>query len=211
MRQTAIEFEVDGQKVDGVMCGPNEQAGRGPAAVVCHPHPLFGGSMDSPVVMAVCYELAHLGIASLRFNFRRPVEGSPAVGDGAARDVATALSVVRQWDQVDPKKCCIAGYSFGAAAILRAWGELANAKAIALIAPPLNALRSSRIGDDRRPRQIVVGERDRLVNADQLVEAVASMKRRPELTRIEGADHLLGGHESKVGRTVAEFLSNSLA
>ena len=167
--------------------------------------------MDSPVVLAVCYELAHMGVASLRFNFRRPDDGSPAVGDGAVHDVATALSVVRQWDQVDQKKCGIAGYSFGAAAILRAWSELEEAKAIALISPPLNALRSSRIGEDRRPRQVVVGDRDRLVNADQLAGAVESMKRRRVLARIEGADHLLAGHESKVGRTVAEFLSRSLA
>jgi alpha/beta superfamily hydrolase len=211
LRQTAIEFEVDGQQVDGVMCGPAVQTGRAPGVVVCHPHPLFGGSMDSSVVLAVCYELAHLGVASLRFNFRRPADGSPAVGDGAVRDVANALSVIRRWDQVNPRRCGVAGYSFGAAAILRAWGELKDARAVALIAPPLNALRSSPIGEDKRPRQVVVGERDRLVNADQLSEAIESMRRRPALTRIEGADHLLAGHESKVGRTVADFLARSLA
>ncbi|MBI2964990.1 MAG: hypothetical protein HYY34_02170 [Chloroflexi bacterium] len=210
MRQTAIEFEVDGEKVDGVMAGPVEQTRRMPAAVVCHPHPVFGGTMNSPVVIAVCYELAQMGVATLRFNFRRPKDGSPAVGEGAVRDVATAFWVIRQWDHVDPERCAITGYSFGAAAVLKAWAHLDNAKAVSLISPPLNALRESRLGDDHRARQIVVGDDDKLVRAGEMTGIVEAMRQPPALVRIAGGDHFLAGHEKEVGQTVAKFLANSL-
>lgn len=210
MRQTAIEFEVEGQPVNGVMAGPIESPGRLPAVVVCHPHPLFGGSMDSPVVIAVCYELARLGVATLRFNFRRATDGSPAVGEGAIRDVATALWVIQQWDHVNPRKCGVAGYSFGAAAVLKAWTHLDGARAISLISPPLNALRESKLGDDRRARQIVVGDGDKLVRVAELKGALGAMKRPPGLVEVAGADHSLAGREREVGRKVAEFLAGSL-
>lgn len=193
------------------MAGPVEQSARMPAVVVCHPHPLFGGSMDSPVVVAVCYELARMGIATLRFNFRRPKDGSPAVGEGAVHDVATAFWVIRQWDHVDPKKCGIAGHSFGAAAVLKAWAHLDDARAMSLIAPPLNALRGSALGDDRRARQIVVGVADKLVRAGELAGMVGEMKRPPDLVQIGGADHFMSGRESEAGRAVAAFLARSLS
>lgn len=211
MRQTAIEFEVDGETVNGIMAGPVEQPARMPAAVVCHPHPLFGGSMDSPVVVAVCYELARLGIATLRFNFRRPKDGSPAVGEGAVHDVATAFSVIRQWDHVDPKKCGIAGYSFGAAVVLKAWPHLDDARAVSLIAPPLNTLRGSLLGDDRRARQIVVGDSDKLVRAEEVAGMVDTMRRPPDLVQIGGGDHSLTGRELEAGQAVASFLARSLS
>lgn len=211
MRQTAIEFEVDGEKVSGVMAGPVQQSVRVPATVVCHPHPLFGGSMESPVVLAMCRELARLGIASMRFNFRPPKDETAAVGEGTVHDVATAFWVIRQWEHVDPGKCGVAGYSFGAAAILKAWHHLDDSRAVSLVAPPLNALRTSPLGDDRRPRQVVIGERDRLVRADELADAVGAMTQPPDLVRIAGADHFLGGHEAEAGSAVARFLSKALS
>lgn len=211
MRQTAIEFEVDGEPVDGVMAGPVEQTLRMPAAVVCHPHPVFGGTMNSPVVIAVCSELAQMGVATLRFNFRRPKDGSPAVGEGAVKDVATAFWVIRQWDHVDPDRCAIAGYSFGAAAVLKAWEHLGEARAVSLIAPPLNALRESRLGEDRRARQIVVGDSDKLVRAGEMTGVVEAMRQPPSLVQIAGGDHFLAGHETEVGKAVASFFIESLS
>lgn len=210
MRQSAIEFEVDGETVNGIMAGPVSPNGKVPAVVVCHPHPLFGGTMESPVVYSICHHLAEAGIASLRFNFRRPKDGSPSVGNGAVRDVATAFWVVQQWDHVKPKKCGVAGYSFGAAAILKALQHLEEARALALIAPPMNALTGSPIGDEKRPRQVVAGEADKLVRIDELKSALLAMKRPPEIVAVPGADHFLAGHERQVGETVAQFMAQNL-
>jgi len=210
LRQSAIEFEVDGEAVKGIMAGPVKPAGKIPAVVVCHPHPLFGGTMDSPVVYAICHHLAESGIASLRFNFRRPGDGSPAVGDGAARDVATAFWVIQQWDHVNSKKCGAAGYSFGAAAILKSLDYLDAARALALVAPPINALKGSSIASDKRARQVIAGESDKLVRIDELKSTLAAMSRPPEIVGIPGADHFLAGHEGRVGDLVAQFMVRAL-
>jgi alpha/beta superfamily hydrolase len=94
--------------------------------------------------------------------------------------------------------------------VLKAWPHLGGARAVSLIAPPLNAVRGSSLGDDQRARQIVVGDGDKLVRPDELAEMVGTMKRRPELVRVCGADHFLAGHEREIGKAVAGFLARSL-
>ena len=66
---TAVSFEVDGDQVDGVIGQPSPGEVPYPAVVVCHPHPLFGGDMNSSVVVAICRALAEREIASLRIQF----------------------------------------------------------------------------------------------------------------------------------------------
>ncbi|MBI4218685.1 MAG: hypothetical protein HY682_00980 [Chloroflexi bacterium] len=211
LRQSAIEFEVDGEPVSGIMAGPVAPAKRIPGVVLCHPHPLFGGSMESPVVFAICRELAELGIASLRFNFRRPKDGSAAVTESAIHDLVTAFEIIREWDHVNPKKCGLTGHSFGAAAILKSWRFLDDARAISLVAPPLNAMRDTAIGDDRRRRQIVIGQADKLVHVSDVRDSVAVMKRPTELVEIPEADHFFWHREPEVARTVAQFFKETLA
>ena len=210
MRQTRIEFPVDGESIDGVMCGPNDMGLRSPAVVVCHPHPLFGGSMDSPVVFAICAALADRGVASMRFNFRRTTGDAPGMAAHAARDTAAAFEVIRQWDFVDGRRCAVAGYSFGATAILRGLADLKAARALALIAPPMSALDDSEIARDTRPKLFIVGDSDRLVAAEALRASVTGMAEPVEIEILEGADHSLAGHAEAVGERAAKFLARVL-
>lgn len=210
MRQTRIEFPVDGEPIDGVMCGPNDMGLLNPAVVVCHPHPLFGGSMDSPAVFAICAALAERGVASMRFNFRRTTGDAPGIAAQAARDTAAAFEVIRQWEFVDGRRCALAGYSFGATAILRGLADLRAARALALIAPPMSALDDSEIARDTRPKLFIVGDSDRLVDAESLRAAAAGMTEPVEIEILEGAGHTLAGDTEMVGERVAEFLARVL-
>jgi len=226
VKQSAVEFTSDGESVDGILASPagvpaahhrlpSTGARRRPfpAVVVCHPHPLMGGNMESSVVVAVCRALAGLGIASLRFNFRGlpgPEPDPEELAAGAARDVAAAFSLMRRWRDARPNRCAVAGYSFGAAAVARAVESLDAARAFALIAPPLSALTDSALLTDTRPKLLTVGKDDRLVPAGELEALARRMAGPVSFERIEGADHFFGPHTERVARLVASFLASAL-
>ena len=69
MRQSAVSFEANGLKFEGILSTPDDLTGNIPGVVVCHPHPLFGGNMHNNVVSAVTYHLSTVGFASVKFNF----------------------------------------------------------------------------------------------------------------------------------------------
>ncbi len=211
MRQTRIEFHVGGDSVEGVMCGPVAMRPPMPAVVVCHPHPVFGGSMDSPLVFRLCEKLAEHGIASMRFNFRRTAGDPQSMAESAARDAAVAFDVIRQWDFVNSRRCAIAGYSFGAAAILRALPDLSAARGIALIAPPPASLREARIGDVSTPLYFVVGDRDKIADPAELQSQIDTMTGPVRLDVLDGADHALTGHIDEAADRAARFLADALA
>src|SRR5438445_631443 len=89
-------------------------ASPGGGIVICHPHPLYGGDMDNPVVVRVQEVCAELGLATLRFNFRSVggSTGSHANGVGEQDDAVAALHVLAK--TVGDRPLAIAGYSFGA-------------------------------------------------------------------------------------------------
>ena len=210
MRQSAVEFEVDGDKLDGVLSSPLDTRPPFPGAVVCHGHPLFGGSMDSLLTYAICEALAENGIAALRFNFRPFEQGATEEGGTACRDVAAGLDLLRNWPDVRRGRYGLIGYSAGAAAILRGLGGLKRAKAFSLISPPLSAVSSTRIGNDKRQRQFVIGADDRIVDPAKLEAAIGAMKRPPELRIISGADHTIRGKERQVAAAVGVFMGMQL-
>ncbi len=181
-----------------------------PGAVVCHGHPLFGGSMDSPLTYAICEALAENGVATLRFNFRPFGQGATEEGGAACQDVAAGLNLLRNWHDVRRNRYGLVGYSAGAAAILRGLGGLKRARAISLISPPLSALKATRIGDDKRPRQFVIGADDRIVDPVKLQESVEAMRKPVDLQVIPGAGHTFGGNEREVAAAVGIFMGMRL-
>ena len=154
--------------MDGVLSTPLDARPPFPGAVVCHGHPLFGGSMDSLLTYAICEALAENGIATLRFNFRPFGQGATEEGGTACQDVAAGLNLLRNWHDVRRNRYGMVGYSAGAAAILRGLGQLKRARALSFISPPLSALETTGIGRDKRPRQFVIGAADRIVDPAKL-------------------------------------------
>ena len=112
-------------------------ASPGGGIVVCHPHPLYGGDMDNPVVVRVQEVCAELGLATLRFNFRSVggSTGSHANGVGEQDDAVAALDVLAK--TVGDRPLAIAGYSFGARVAALVAGRDTLVSGVALIAPPL--------------------------------------------------------------------------
>ena len=210
MRQTRIEFPVGNTSVEGVMCGPVSMNLRAPAAVVCHPHPLLGGNMDSEVVFEICKALASRGVASLRFNFRRNSRNRSMLVRDAAHDTICAFNVLRALDFVDRERCALAGYSFGASAALRALSNLESAKAIATIAPPVSELDYLSVCRDMRPKIVIFGDADKLVDANALRIAVERMPGPTKTILLEGANHAFIGYAETAADHIAEFLTKVL-
>ena len=212
VRQTAIQFASDKLALEGVLSVPDGLSVPLPAMVVCHPHPLLGGDMENPVVMAICRGASERGIATLRFNFRGAggSEGEFSKGEEEPRDVAAALDVLRRWPGIDRKQLALAGYSFGASMVLGGLKRYKAAGSLVLVAPPLSALRDSPILKDSRPKLFVVGRDDRLVPPAELQRELDGIRGEVRFSEIVGADHILGGHEGAVAERVVEFLSETL-
>ena len=212
MRQTSISFKSKGLTLEGVLTVPQGQTGPFPAAVLCHPHPLFGGTMDNNVIAAVVEALDGVGIATLRFNFRGvpPSEGKFDDGKGEQQDIQAALDILKRWPDIDGKRLALVGYSFGAQVILRGLGRYGAARALALISPPLPVFDDSPIAKSSKAKLFLIGSSDRLIGPEQLRERVAALPPPTEFREIPEADHSWRGHEPEAAQHVAEFMAAAL-
>jgi alpha/beta superfamily hydrolase len=174
-------------------------------AVLCHPHPQFGGSMRSVVIGALFEHLPALGISCLRFNFRG-VEGSAGEhGAGADEplDVAAALDVLSA--ELHPAvPLSLVGWSFGAdMALSVADTRLAGWVAIA---PPLRYSTSiTVVASDPRPKLLVLAEHDEF-RAPAEIEAETLDWSNTERVVVNGASHFFIGRTEQVVDLTAAFL-----
>lgn len=205
--ERSIRFPCGANSLEGVLTVPQASV-RSPGAVVCHPHPLHGGSMDNNVVHGLAEALASEGVAVLRFNFRG-VGGSSGThggGDPEQEDVKAALAALANEDGVDPDRLAVCGYSFGAWVGLRAGYGDPRARALAAVAPPLAAYSLDFPADCQKPKLAVAGGEDPFCTPSAFeawFENLPDPKRRVVL---EGADHFFWGREREVGKAVAGFV-----
>ena len=170
MRQSAIDFRSKRLTLEGIMSWPTDSGSLMPAIAVCHPHPMLGGDMNSPIVTAICRAASDEGFMTLRFNFRGvgDSDGEFSNGKDEHNDVKAALNVLSRWPGVDRKRVGVVGYSAGASIILDGMRHIKRASAIALIAPTLAALRNRRFTKDKRPRLVIAGSEDRVAPSLQI-------------------------------------------
>jgi alpha/beta superfamily hydrolase len=202
-----ITFTSEGLTLEGILHQP--VSAPFPAAVVCHPHPLYGGDMNNNVVVAVCQALADAGIAALRFNFRGVGRSEGKYGDGVGEraDAAAALTYLRQLAQVEQHKVGIIGYSFGATVALIAADERVPAAA-AISTPAFDqGLPDLAI---RCPTLFISGERDEIAPAASLSTLAHTIGPECQVVVIRGADHFWWGYEEELAGVVAQFFRQRL-
>ena len=179
------------------------------AALVCHPHPMFGGAMHNKVVFAAMKALNRFGFPVLRFNFRGAglSEGEHDQGRGEIEDVRAAL------DWLDAEfhlPIIFAGYSIGAYVGLRACCPHPRVPAlIALGTPALVEERLYNFGflaQCRKPKLFISGTQDQYAPTEQLqllVDAAADPK---QLVLVEGADHFFEGKLDQVRAAIESWV-----
>jgi alpha/beta superfamily hydrolase len=195
---------TEGITLEGRLAMPE---GATAGVALCHPHPLYGGDMDNPVIVRAAEVCQAAGLATLRFNFRGvgTSTGAHDEGRGEQDDLRTALADL---GAVLPAGASIAaaGYSFGAtiAARVAATAPLAG---VALIAPPLAIRGLADLGDLARfsgPLLVVAGTADQYCPPEALARLGQTLPKATVLT-VDGADHFFFGKLYPLGEIVGAW------
>ncbi len=194
---------ADGLALEGVFV-PGEDADA-PGAVIAPPHPLYGGSMDSPVLEEVAWALRRAGCASLRFNWRG-VGASGGATSGEARDAdADYAAALEHLEETVSGPLIGAGYSFGAATAVRVAAPHSRVRRLLLVAPPPALLDTATLEDFGGPVLILTGTHDEFAPPTAL-DALVSGRPRHQLHVIADADHFFGVGLAEIGRSVSAWL-----
>jgi len=177
-----------------------------PGAVIAAPHPLYGGSMDSPVVNELAHACDRAGIASLRFNWRG-VGASAGAPSGEAADAdADYRASLEQIAETVPGPLVACGYSFGAASAVRcAAGEPRVTRRV-LVAPPPALLDSVALAEFAGRTLVLAAEHDTIAPPDGL-EALVDGHDRIELAIVPEADHFFAAGLAAIGQHAHRFLA----
>lgn len=163
------------------------------AVVICHPHPLFGGTMRNKVVYWIARAFEDMGHPVLRFNFRGvdQSEGAWDAGDGESDDAAAALDWIAEKHPDVP--LWLAGFSFGCYAGLKAAVNDERVERMFAVAPAVNLWDFSFMRTESRPLMVIHGSADELVPHD-MVSAWVELLDSVEYHEIEGAGHFFPDH-----------------
>lgn len=179
------------------------------AALVCHPHPLFGGTMHNKVVYHATKALNGFGLPVLRFNFRGAglSEGQHDEGRGEVDDVRAALN----WLEAEFHLPVIfAGFSFGAGVGLRAACPDPHVVALASLGTPLQGPDPSWdyafLRDCAKPKLFVSGARDQYGPRRELEALVASVPKPKKLVLIEAGDHFFAGRLAEMRHAIEDWI-----
>lgn len=179
-------------------------------ALVCHPHPLYGGTVHNKVVYRAMKALNGFGFPVLRFNFRGAglSEGEHDRGRGEVDDVHAALNWL---DSELHLPIIFCGFSFGAATGLRA--ACPDRRVVGLISLGTPVAAEGRVytyqflHDCTRPKLFVSGSLDQFSPQEKLREVVAAAHEPKELVLVEGADHFFEGHLPRMQRAIHDWVS----
>lgn len=211
MKPLHVIFPCGGIKLEGLYYGV-ETSATVPGVVVCHPHPLYGGSMHNNVTYAVADALVKSGIAALLFNFRGVGRsgGRHGGGDAEQQDILAALDWLKGHPGVDKERLGLAGYSFGAGVALPVACQDELVKAMALISPYFESPPAALLKDCLKPKLIMGGSSDDMVTPSD-VRLYGRESAEPKICEIiTGADHFWGGYEGQMADKVAVFFHSSL-
>lgn len=198
-----VSIEGPAGSIEAIAQEPRLAGGR--YAIVCHPHPLFGGTMENKVVTTLARALLETGTPVLRFNFRG-VGRSSGVFDGGNGETADA-DAAASWGAArwPGRRLVIAGFSFGAYVALRL-AQQRPAAALVTIAPPLQRFDFSQIKAPTCPWLVVQGDADDVVDSQSVIDWVGGLEPRPQLLVMPGAGHFFHGRLLELRDAVIDAL-----
>lgn len=168
-------------------------ADRGFCAVVCHPHPLHGGTMDNKVVTTLARAYRELGVPVVRFNFRGVGESAGSHGDGVGEveDLAAVVAWLRA--HTAASKVLLAGFSFGSGVVSNGCLAIANVAHAVFVAPPVGRYNFSAAMNFPCPLCVVMGDQDELVDAQAVYRWAQGLNPAPDVIAMPEAGHFFHG------------------
>lgn len=178
-------------------------------AVVCHPHPLGGGTLHNKVVFRAARGLESANVATLRFNFRGvgTSGGKHDEGQGELDDVNAAIEWARR--KHPGKKLIVGGFSFGGWVATRAACELPEVDAVFLIGTPVNKYDFGYLRHCEKPMLFLHGTQDEHGDVHK-VEKLVQTVRNAESVIVTGADHFFTKQIEAVEETMRSWAEELL-
>jgi alpha/beta superfamily hydrolase len=199
-----ITFESGPCRLEGYW-----QAGtQGEGVVITHPHPLYGGTMNNPVVETVQNAYRQHGYATLRFNFRG-VGGSQGNYDNGMGEQADVRAAIAYVETMNVNAVDLAGYSFGA------WvnsGVAADSptsiKSMMMISPPVGFIEFENVNVLSCLKLVITGSRDDIAPVNQIRDLLPTWNPDAQFEVIDGCDHFYSGHLDKLKEILTSFLQS---
>jgi alpha/beta superfamily hydrolase len=186
-----------------------------PIAIILHPHPQFGGTMNNPLAYHLYYTFANRGFAVLRFNFRGVGRSQGAFdhGQGELSDAASALDWV-QANNPDARACWIAGCSFGAWIGMQLLMRRPEVEGFISVAAPASLYDFSFLAPCPSSGLFIHGDKDAVVPIAAVGQLVEKLKTQKgiiiEQQLIRGANHFFDGKIEQLMESVNEYLDRRL-
>jgi uncharacterized protein len=185
-----------------------EEAGVIPiySALVCHPHPLYGGTMHNKVVFKVAQTLQSLNMPALRFNFRGVGHstGNYDEGRGEMDDVRYALEFLSR--RYPGLPVVLGGFSFGAYVGLRVAAVDDRVQAMIGLGVPGRVLNGDVLEGSQKPKLIIQGTNDELAPYDQAAQWFEQVPAPKSMVAVRGADHFFQGRLDEVQAIITNFV-----
>ncbi|HXS41928.1 MAG TPA: alpha/beta hydrolase [Stellaceae bacterium] len=185
-----------------------------PMALLLHPHPQHGGTMNNKVVYTLFHAFARRGFSVLRFNFRGVgrSQGSFDRGEGELADAAAALDWL-QLNNAGARACWVGGFSFGAWIGMQLLMRRPEIAAFVSIAPPANMFDFNFLAPCPASGLIVQGDRDQIVPLEAMQKLVQKLMHQRDIAIdyrvIQGADHFFQNHLEELGAVVEDYIANA--
>jgi len=187
-----------------------------PIALILHPHPQFGGTMNNKVVYAMYKSFVKRGFSTLRFNFRGVGRSQSTFdnGQGEMSDAASALDWM-QAHNPNASSCWIGGFSFGAWISMQLMMRRPEINGFISISPPASQHDFSFLAPCPASGILIHGDRDEIVPVDSVDKLAAKLKSQKNITIdyeiVKGCDHFFGDHMAQLNKIVDDYLDKSLA
>jgi uncharacterized protein len=197
-------------RLEAILWTPHPLARPPLAAVVCHPHPLFGGTMHNKVVYQAAKSLDARGIPVLRFNFRGAglSAGVHDRGQGEKDDVRAALDFLG--GEFPGVPILLAGFSFGAWVGLRVGCEHPRVSHLIGLGLPVNSTDFSFLRQCSKPKLFVHGSNDEFGAIAKVKALVPTLPSENHIVVVEGVDHFFAGRLDELHAAITNWLADSV-
>jgi len=174
--------------------------------IICHPHPLYGGTMSNKVVTTMAKTFQEMGLNTIRFNFRG-VGKSEGIHNGGVGETDDVITIANWTNETCPEDALwLAGFSFGGYVAARAATKL-HPEQLITVAPQVSRFTDLPIPEIHAPWLIIQGEKDEIISPESVYAFVETTKPSPTLARLPNAGHFFHGQLAELREALRSNLN----